>query len=260
MIKSIFKKGFTLIELLVVISMIGLLSSIVLASLSSARVKASDAAIKADLAGIRTSAEVEYANLGYSYNKTGLPVTSNNLSTFNTPNVVFNNQKIKDAVLNIMKNNGGQMVTGNVSADGKTYNIVAPLKTAGSKNILSSSNNGNITTITGLAAPTGLTINSTSNGSGYYTLRYNWDDYVNSVSVGYFFECKGMNNPCFNNGNYKALFSYQANFPSMYPPRSYTISLGQTFSPGTYTFRVKTQDMSTSVYSPYSDELTITLP
>ncbi len=48
------KKGFTLIELLVVIAIIGLLSSIVLAGLSSARVKANDARRIEDLHSLST--------------------------------------------------------------------------------------------------------------------------------------------------------------------------------------------------------------
>jgi prepilin-type N-terminal cleavage/methylation domain-containing protein len=57
-----FKKGFTLIELLVVIAIIGILSSIVLASLSSARTKGEDAAIQANLANMRAQAELYYSN------------------------------------------------------------------------------------------------------------------------------------------------------------------------------------------------------
>jgi prepilin-type N-terminal cleavage/methylation domain-containing protein len=70
-------KGFTLIELLVVIAIIGILASVVLASLSTAREKGKDAAVKSQLASMKAQAEL-YFSKGETY--TGLctaPVSDN---------------------------------------------------------------------------------------------------------------------------------------------------------------------------------------
>jgi prepilin-type N-terminal cleavage/methylation domain-containing protein len=59
-----FSKGFTLIELLVVIAIIGILSSVVLASLSTARAKGNDAKVKEQLSSLRSAAEIYYNGAG----------------------------------------------------------------------------------------------------------------------------------------------------------------------------------------------------
>lgn len=53
-------RGFTLIELLVVIAIIGMLSSVVLASLSSARMKGRNAKRMADMKSLQTALELYY--------------------------------------------------------------------------------------------------------------------------------------------------------------------------------------------------------
>ena len=57
---KIMKRGFTLIELLVVIAIIGILASVVLASLNTARDKGEDAAAKSNLNNMRAQAELYY--------------------------------------------------------------------------------------------------------------------------------------------------------------------------------------------------------
>lgn len=64
MIKNTLKRGFTLIELLVVIAIIGILASVVLASLNSARDKGEDAAIKSNLNNARAQAALYYDTTG----------------------------------------------------------------------------------------------------------------------------------------------------------------------------------------------------
>jgi prepilin-type N-terminal cleavage/methylation domain-containing protein len=87
---NIKKQGFTLIELLVVIAIIGLLASIVLVSLSSARNKGKDSRIISDIRQIVIALRSGYNGVGYPDLKnnanTGVVATGNASCTTNSWN------------------------------------------------------------------------------------------------------------------------------------------------------------------------------
>jgi prepilin-type N-terminal cleavage/methylation domain-containing protein len=76
------KAGFSLIELLIVIAIIGILSTIILNSLSESRARAYDSKIKQQLSSFRTAAELYFASRGDNYAPAAVSCSSIN-SIFN---------------------------------------------------------------------------------------------------------------------------------------------------------------------------------
>ncbi len=113
------KKGFTLIELLVVIAIIGILASVVLASLNTARGKGSDAAVKANLSGIRAQAELIYD-------------TDGDYDAVCGANSVAQNAQVSTAITAANTASGGTAVCGKpASGQANAWAISSPLKTSG---------------------------------------------------------------------------------------------------------------------------------
>ena len=121
-------KGFTLIELLVVIAIIGILASVVLASLNSARNKSKDASIKSQMAEMRKQAAVYYSTNGMY----GVAMGNDDWQACSTSvNGIFNTTGggVGDMVLAVYKNSSSAngRVLCRIGTGGSNWAFAAPL-------------------------------------------------------------------------------------------------------------------------------------
>ena len=101
-------KGFTLIELLIVIAIIGILASVVLGSLNTARTKATDAAIKSNLTNLRGQASIWYDDNAQAYAASGDEYASSTCPTvIETANNLFSDAKMFSGISEAYTKSGG---------------------------------------------------------------------------------------------------------------------------------------------------------
>lgn len=107
-------KGFTLIELLVVIAIIGILASVVLASLNSARSKGQAASIKANMKNMQSQAALYY-DTNSAYATSTISTCSGGL--FSDANIV--------AAINQASSTGATIVCNATAGVSGAYSIMA---------------------------------------------------------------------------------------------------------------------------------------
>ena len=144
------KKGFTLIELLVVIAIIGLLSTMSVVALGSARQKSRDSKRLSDIKQVQTALELYYTDQGsYPVQGTAITLGTTNYICLGNTEGGFTTTGCADAYMGLVPADPGDNTYSYVS-DGTTYTITANLE--GEVNGLGTSADGAIT-----ANPSGIT-------------------------------------------------------------------------------------------------------
>lgn len=123
------QKGFTLIELLVVIAIIGLISTLAIVALGSAREKARDQARISRLKQIQTGLEIYFTeNNKYPIAPKGVVLGSSNASCL-SPETGFAQQGCENAVMAVVPSDPGEnQFIYTSSEDGSTYQVQASLE------------------------------------------------------------------------------------------------------------------------------------
>jgi type II secretion system protein G len=123
------KKGFTLIELLVVIAIIGLLSTLAVVALGSARVKARDAKRVSDIKQIQTALELYYTDhSGYPVVDPAESLGSGTYACLNNSITGFVATGCDNAYMGQVPSDPSSGSYSYVSASGTTYMITATLE------------------------------------------------------------------------------------------------------------------------------------
>lgn len=122
------KRGFTLIELLVVIAIIGLLSTLAVVALGSARQKARDSKRLSDLKQVQTALELYYTdNNAYPTEATAVTLGDTNYVCLNSASG-FTTTGCPSPYMGLVPSDPGTGSYSYVSASGTTYTISASLE------------------------------------------------------------------------------------------------------------------------------------
>lgn len=187
---KLYRRGFTLIELLVVVSIIGLLSSVVLASVVNARKSGQDSGRVQALVQVRNALELYYSNNGNQYPSDQNTIESlvngslqsyikavpSNLSSVANSQYVSNG---KNYELFMKPETGGQFVKNNGcdSTDYSNYNSGKGYcigNNPSSALISTAAPSVTCTATVSGTGPTNYTVQLIANPSGFTPINYRW--------------------------------------------------------------------------------------